>query len=418
MKRLLTLVLCSALALSGCSNSVNNEVEEINSQIIESENSVGTEEQASIGELLLDEDADDTLFEYEINFSSLDDSDLQRYIEDSVYNELVQQLDSDQYFVENVSAVYVSQEYIDEITYNSQPNVYFGYTLAELDEAFNGTRYVFTMSEEGDTIVVPFEKYDNTYEQVIKNVAIGTGVILVCVTVSLVSGGAGAPAVSMIFATAAKTGTILALSSGTVGGVAAGVVTGIETNDMDEALKAAVLSGSEGYKWGAITGVVTGGASEAIALKGATLNGLTMNQAATIQKESGYPLDVIKQFHTTEEYAVFKDAGLKPIMVNGQTALVRADIDLNLVDANGLTNLQRMQYGLSPIDSNGAYYELHHIGQRADGTLAILTQTEHDNAALHGFKSISEIDRNGTFRKQRQQFWKTMANLLEAGEVL
>lgn len=32
------------------------------------------------------------------------------------------------------------------------------------------------------------KKYDDTYEQVIKNVAIGTGVILVCATVSVASG--------------------------------------------------------------------------------------------------------------------------------------------------------------------------------------------------------------------------------------
>ena len=38
----------------------------------------------------------------------------------------------------------------------------------------------------------------------------GSGVILVCVTVSVVTGGAGAPAVSMIFAASAKSGAIFA----------------------------------------------------------------------------------------------------------------------------------------------------------------------------------------------------------------
>ena len=123
------------------------------------------------------------LYEYVVDFNSLDDAELQRYVQDNIYNELVAQLDSDEYFVENVSAVYISQEYIDELTYNSKPNVYFGYTLEEIDAVYQGTRYVFTMSEEGDTIVVPFEEYDDTFEQVIKNVAIVTGVILICVTV-------------------------------------------------------------------------------------------------------------------------------------------------------------------------------------------------------------------------------------------
>ena len=171
---------------------------------------------------------------------------------------------------------------------------------------------MFTLGDDGQTIVTEFQEYDDTYEQILKNVAIGTGVILICVTVSVVSGGLGAPAVSMIFAASAKTGTIMGLSSGLFSGVSAGVVTGMETGDFDEAMKAAALAGSEGFKWGAITGSVAGGAGEAIALKGATLNGLTMNEAALIQKQSGYPLDVIKQFSSMEQYQICQAAGLSP----------------------------------------------------------------------------------------------------------
>ena len=46
---------------------------------------------------------------------------------------------------------------------------------------------------------------------------------------------------------------------------------------MSQALRTAALNGSESFKWGAITGVISGGATETIALKGATLNGLIMN---------------------------------------------------------------------------------------------------------------------------------------------
>ena len=62
---------------------------------------------------------------------------------------------------------------------------------------------------------------------------------------------------------------------------------------------------------------------------------------------------MIKQFHTIEEYEVFKNAGLKTVMINGQNALVRGDIDLNIVDEYGFTNLQRMQNGVPPLDKNG-----------------------------------------------------------------
>ena len=421
MKRVIALVLSCALILVGCGQNTTSmdkqSVAETKDEVVANV----TDESIMVETTLNTEDAKP--YEYVVDFNSLDDAELQRYVQDNIYNELVAQLDSDEYFVENVSAVYISQEYIDELTYNSKPNLYFGYTLEEIDAVYQGTRYVFTMSEEGDTIVVPFEEYDDTFEQVIKNVAIGTGVILICVTVSVVSAGAGAPAVSMFFAASAKSGTIFALSSGGLSAVASGIVTGIETGDMDEALKAAALSGSESFKWGAITGVISGGATETLALKGATLNGLTMNEAAIIQKESGFPLDVIKQFRNMEQYNICKDAGLTSKLVNGKTALIR-NIDLNYVDdATGYTNLELMSRGYAPIDpATGTKYQLHHIGQKADSTLAILTEAEHKlggNDTIWHLKDIATEVHTSTnnWDAQRKQFWKAMAYIFENGGV-
>lgn len=359
----------------------------------------------------------------EAGFSGMNDPNLLRYTEDIIYQNLVTSLDSDEYFVENVSAIYISQEYIDELAYNSQANIYFGYTLQELSEQFQGKKYVFTLGDDGTTIVAEFEDYDDTYDRALKNVAIGTGVILVCVTVSVVSGGLGAPAFSIIFAASAKTGTIMALSGGSIGGISAGIVTGIQTGDMDEALKAAALAGSEGYKWGAISGAFTGGASQTKTLYGAAKQtNFTMNQYAQIQRESGYPLDVIKQFKTMEQYEICKKAGLTPVTVNGKTSLVRA-IDLDYVDELGRTNLQRMQQGLAAIDPNsGVSYELHHIGQKTESTLAILTKAEHmqggNNAIWHEFGIASEVHNASTqsvWLSQKQTYWKQLAVLMERG---
>ena len=206
MKKLLSLILICALVLSGCAQIQGNSSDEspdndgqeaITKSIPSDDTEVNTDvknngdnrndektDSPTSGEIPIaeGEDADRTPYEYEVDFDSLNDSDLLTYVKDNLYEKLVGQLDSDDYFVENVEAVYVSQEYIDELTFNSQSNIFFGYTLAELDEEFQGTRYVFTLGDEGDTIVTAFEDYDDTYEQVIKNVAIGTGVILICVS--------------------------------------------------------------------------------------------------------------------------------------------------------------------------------------------------------------------------------------------
>ena len=350
------------------------------------------------------------------DFKGLNDPSLLPYIEDTLYAQLVGTLNSEDYFVENVSAVYISQEYLEELAYNSQANVFFGFTLAELEAQFQGEKYIFTLGDDGKTAVEPWTDYVDPYEQVIGNVAVGTGVILVCVTVSAVTGGA--PACSMIFAVAAKTGALGAVSGGVLGGVSAGIVTGIQTGDMDAALQAAVVAGSGGFKWGAITGAISGGAGEAVALKGATINGLTMNRAAMIQKQSGYPLDVIKGFASMEQYDICRNAGLSPQMVNGKTALVRS-VDPDFVDELGRTNLQRMQQGLAALDpATGQAYQLHHIGQNPNSTLAILTEAEHmqggNNLIWHELEGASRIDRVA-FKTQRESFWKSFAEICLSG---
>lgn len=345
-------------------------------------------------------------------FDSLSDEDLLLEVENLVYRETIEALDSEEYVVENVSAVYLSKEYLEEVAFNSQSNVYFGYTLAELDEIFQGTRYIFTLGDDGTTTVQELQVIDDhTAETMLRNIAIGTGVILVCVTVSVVSAGAGAPAVSIIFAASATTAKTMAVSSAAFGGISAGVVRGIETGDFDEAMEAATLGATEGFKWGAVSGAVIGGGSEAFLLKSATKSGLTMNEVALIQKESNLPMDVISQFHSMKEYSVYKEAGLKPVIVNGRVALVQ-DIDLNYVselpDGTKVTNLERMQSGFAPIEpATGKAYQLHHIGQKADGTLAVLTEDQHlgNSTILNIAGKASEIDRSG-FGNTRKEFWK------------
>lgn len=351
-------------------------------------------------------------------FKGLNDPELLPYMEDTIYQAVVDSLNSDEYFVENVSAIYISDEYLEELAFNSQANIYFGFTLDELEQQFQGERYVFTLSDTNETTVKPWEPYVNPMDKVIENVAVGTGVILICVTVSVVSAGAGAPAMCMIFAVAAKTGTVAALSGGAIGAAAGGIVEYIQTGDVNKALTAAAVKGSEGYKWGAITGAVSGGAGEAIALKGATMSGLTMNEAATIQMESEYPLSLIKEFHSIDEYNVYKEAGLKPSMIGNRRALIR-DIDWNYRDGFGRTNLERIATGENPLDPTGIPYEVHHVGQKNDSVFAILTQAEHRGEGnfrmLHENLRSSVVDHGADFAKEKVAFWKNLYAALTGG---
>ena len=275
MKKMIALSLCVAVFLSGCfaSSIVDTTKDE---SATSQWNTLNTDKETTSGASTTQDETQkgiesESSFvssgtqEYkEIipSFNGIDDPKLLDYVEYSVYSNLVHTLDSDNYFVQNVKAVYISQEYIDELSYNSQSNIFFGYTLEELDHQFQGDRYVFSLSDTGETTAVRMETvYDDSTERIIKNVAIGGGVILLCVTVSVVSAGTAAPAVSMIFAASAKTGATFALSSSALGGVAATITTAYQTHDPEAAFKAGLLAGSEGFKWGAISGAVLGGAS-------------------------------------------------------------------------------------------------------------------------------------------------------------
>ena len=410
MKKLISMILICSLLLSSCT-SVDRSKDQTG---VDLANQQTTTEQSSIVNESADNGESRDKNNLDIELSGLADEKLLTYVENNVYADLVAQLDSEDYFVENVKAVYYPKEYIEALSSNSQSNKYFGYTSAELNEQFQGTKYVFTLGRDGRTTVVPMETLsDDIYVKAMEDVLIGSGVILVCVTVSVVAAPT-VPAIGMIFAASASTATTFALESGTISFAAAAIAKGYETESFDQAIKAGVEAGSKGFKWGAITGAVFGGTEKTIALKGATLNGLTMNEAARIQKESGYPLELIKQFKSYKEYEIYKEAGLYTKMVNGKLALVR-NIDLEytseLPNGETVTNLVRMEKGYAPLDpATGKPYQLHHINQDSNGTLAILTESEHqgNSTILNIAEKESEIDRPA-FAKIRKEFWQKYA---------
>lgn len=350
-------------------------------------------------------------YKYPDEYASLDDPELVESLEEGVYESLVSELDSDEFLVEEVEAIYVSQEYIEELNYNSLGNVFFGHSLEDVIDHFGDTPYVFT-AQNGQTVVREFVSYDDTWDEVARNVAMGTGVIVVLATVTVVAPAVGAPqAITAIFTFATKGAIVGAAIEAPVSGAVAGITTGLETGDADEAIRSATLAASEGYKTGAIIGAATGALAEASFLRSATKSGLTMSEAATVQMESRYPLAVIRDMRNIDEYTVYKNAGLKPCTVKtpqGTRTVLARDLDLKRkIDADGHTNLWLMEQGYAPRDADGYPYELHHVGQKNDGALAILTRKEHDSEGLH-FQQESEITRR-TFKTERRNIYKYIA---------
>ena len=405
MKRLIAILISCSVILSGCQSSSPSSLATSNSIQVDSE--VVSEVSSS---------STDGIVQTKEGYSGLDDPRLADSIESGVYNQLLEELGED-YFIENVDTVYLSKEYIETVESNSKSNIYFGCTLEELDQVFEGKRYVFTLGEDGQTVVQELVEVtpDNTFSRVMRNVLIGTGVILVCVTISAIT-YTTAPAVSVIFAASAKGGSFMALETGTISFLTSSIATYCETGDWNEALKTGAVSGSEGYLFGAIVGSIAGGANQYHSLKGIKKETeLSLNDIAIIQRETKWSPNVIKRIGSKEEYEVYSKAGLftKSIELDNSEVLLR-DIDWNYVDEMGRTNLQRAKLGLSPLDPSGVPYELHHVGQKADSPLAVLTREEHhaNDSILHD-KSKSKGISDEEFAKQRKKIWKAVAKLVE-----
>ena len=426
IKRIISLSLVIIILISGCAQISDGNY----SQVIDSDDNLlfdsdGTDngliddndnEEIPVSEITdlkmlpiaEGEDADPTEYEYEVEFDRLDSDGLQRYVTDTMYEEIVSELEGTDYYVSDICSAYVSQEYIDQLAYNSKSNIFFGYTLEELDAQFEGKRYIFTLGEQSDTIVTAYDEYDYSYDGVIRNIADGTGVLLYAVTLSENS---SSKTISIIFAFSALTGTVAAVSSAGVAGLVSGLVVGIQTGDLEEAKNAAVTIGSEGFKWGALVGTAGGTVvgTYQVVTQPACL--LTDEQVSIIQKGVKYPLRVIRQLCGIEEYDALQAANLIPCMVNGETALIKVDINLDILDELGRTNLQRMLLGLAPYDENGNEYLLRMLGEGLDSTLAILSNEDSNNSALSNFVDLSDINSINT-SELKKKFWKTMAEIL------
>ncbi len=269
MKKLFAMILSAALLLTSCGRAAEESIVTDNSDdtlatttLISMDTASHEAETSTVSTTAFQVQHESVQVE-NLGFTSLNDPNLLQYINDTVYSDLEQNFANDDWVIDNVSCVYKSKEYLDNLAFNSKENVYFGYTLSELEDQFEGKKFVFTVNDAGETTYKEFEAYDDTYDKVVRNVAIGTGVILICVTVSVATGGTA----SVIMAASAKTAATMALSSGAISGISQALITGIQTKDFDQTVKAAALKASEGFMWGAITGAVAGGVSEAFKAK-------------------------------------------------------------------------------------------------------------------------------------------------------
>lgn len=228
--RLLEITLSLCLILCGCSASGVDDLAQ-------------AEAEESIGYNVLDD------------IDSMSDPALTEYIEAAVWAGISNSLEEG-YEIVGIEASYYPKEYVERVKANAKPNIYFGKTIDELEERFQGQPYVFDVDSSGETIVRAVEPYDGSldeeYVKALENVAVGAGVIVVCVLVSAATGGTST-IVGASFAVGSEIAAEVGLGVSGVAGVVSGLVEGYETGDFEKGLKAGLLTGAETFKWSAIS---------------------------------------------------------------------------------------------------------------------------------------------------------------------
>ena len=178
--------------------------------------------------------------------------------------ELVESMDFGEFVeIESVSAVYISQEYVEELAYNSIDNFIMGYSATELSVLDNeawffsydngeiGISVVDRNAAYGDYVSANLPKEQSN---ALRNLAIGGGVILLCCTLSVFGG----PVLSCIALSAAKGAALGSLVGAAVYGGVSAATYRISEGTWDGALEAMIEPMSEGFLVGSITGALTG----------------------------------------------------------------------------------------------------------------------------------------------------------------
>ena len=234
------------------------------------------------------------------------DSESLQAIKDQVYAELNEQLPTDEYLVQDVKVIYLSEDEVDNLS--PEDKVYFGFSANGLNDVITSDMAVIEQMDSGEVNVKSeklLDKEDRT--TIIKNLAIGTGIILVCVTVACITQDMEIEneLLTAFIALAPKASAIGAGLFTVITGTVSGVVEYVKSKNLKESFRKLIVDGSKGFKWGAVAGVVYAGAKSFLSdfME-------THNQKIPEFKES--EVDAAKKFKSIKEQVVFCDGVESP----------------------------------------------------------------------------------------------------------
>ena len=369
-------------------------------------------------------------------YQSLDDPALLGYIENSVYHDVVSQIDNNQYIVEKVQAVYVSKEYLEELEYNSKENEWFGYKSSELSQMFQGKQYMFTLGNDGNTEVKEFEQWQgDNLTKIMKNVEIVTGVILVCVILvkvtpvavtGLKSTGilANAPKIINFFSVSASKVQPLLQGITRMGNSVASIAMDKGKGETIQKLTDVLSTVNDlGYQVSGFVGKTEANIDKWNDVSNQVIQGKLNSQDIADAQRRKFPAELIANLDQ-EEFRHYQEQDLRSYRINNRFVLMKLPTSRELTTplSEGITNAQRLSKGQSLLDiRTEESYELHHVLQEKEGVLALLSREAHRGLAnfakLHK-RTGPGVHNKGTgltsseWERQKREVFKGIAKLL------
>ena len=189
--------------------------------------------------------------------------------------------------------------------------------------------------------------------------AIGTGVIVICVVLNVVTAGVSTP-ITCFIAGAADASVSMAIKGAAFGAATKAIIRAIKSGgDVEEALYGALEGSADGYMWGAIYGAATGGFKSKYCF----------TEDTPVLTDSG--VRRISEIHVGDSvYAYDENSGIyayKPVtQVNlGETKeTIRVQIDGEIIECtsthpflmdSGWTPASELEKGNQVLSTNGSY---------------------------------------------------------------
>jgi len=197
--------------------------------------------------------------------------------------------------------------------------------------------------------------------------AVGTGVIVICVVLNVVTAGVSTP-ITCFIAGAADASVSMAIKGAAFGAATKAIIQAIKTGDMEAALYGALEGSADGYMWGAIYGAATGGFKSKYCFTPETMVMSISGETMIANLSVG---DLVYSYDETTNSFDFKPVTqlirgdtTETVIIHFANDIVESTLNHPFLTSSGWYEAGRLQPGDSVFTASGEYQEVQLIERK------------------------------------------------------